>query len=707
MFTANYDSILVILSYTVAVLASYTALDVSGRIHSAQKNSILWWQAGGAIAMGMGIWSMHFIGMLAFRLPIPLGYDWKITALSLSIAVLASGFALWRINQPQLSRTHLATSAIIMGISIATMHYTGMAAMRMNPAIQYDIPLFIVSVVIAIVAAGAALWIAFNLRKNTRRVRLLRGAASLVMGAAIVGMHYTGMAAANFPLDSVCTAANDGIGPGWLAVVVIVVTLAVLTIALLTSVLDARLESQTAQLARSLAEANSELQKQALHDGLTNLANRSLLEDRLEQMLNKATREKSRFAFMFIDLDGFKAINDSLGHHVGDQLLIAVAARICNSLRAQDTVARLGGDEFVILTEIVDPEDVAPIAGQLVTVIHQPFQIGKHDLRISASIGVAIFPEDGSTSHDLMVNADAAMYFTKGTGRNGYHFFATSMNVNVHHQLQLIQDIHSALEHREFYLNYQPKFSVPTGKITGAEALIRWQHPTRGVIAPNDFIPIAEKTGLIIAIGEWVLNEACRQMREWYEAGHQDWKMAVNLSAVQFRQEGLLDLVKSTLLHHHLPPHCLILEVTESTAMHDVEASLLILDSLVALGVDISIDDFGTGYSSLLYLKRMPASELKIDRGFIHQLAQGTDDAAIVSAIVGLGQSLNLRIVAEGVETESQHNFLTTLGCNTLQGYLMGRPMSPEQFINAIAAISTSTISADAPAISPDLDIQA
>ncbi|HTD02586.1 putative bifunctional diguanylate cyclase/phosphodiesterase [Undibacterium sp.] len=687
MLSAHYESLLVLISLLVAILASYTALDMAGRIDSSRRKGALWWLGGGAVAMGIGIWSMHFIGMLAFRLPIPLGYDLGITFLSLLIAIVASGFALWRIGQPKLPLSHLGSSAVLMGTAIAAMHYTGMAAMRMSPGIQYDPLLFATSVAIAIAASGAALWIAFMLRKNTPNVRLARAGAAVVMGVAIVGMHYTGMAAANFPVGSICRAAVEGVGPGWMSIVVFVVTLAVLTIALLTSVLDARLESQTARLAQSLAAANMELSQQALQDNLTKLPNRTLLEDRLDQVIYKASRSHTRFALMFLDLDGFKAINDSLGHHIGDLLLIEVAQRLRNTLRAQDTVARLGGDEFVVLLEVTDPEDAAPVADKLVTVIGQAFRIQQYDLAVSASIGIAIYPEDGRTRHDLLINADAAMYHTKGAGRNGYHFFETSMNTNAHNQLELMQDLRLALERKEFQLHYQPKFTTSDGTMTGAEALIRWHHPKRGMVTPDSFIPLAEKTGLIIPLGEWVLDEACRQMREWHDLGHRHWKIAVNLSALQFSNENLHELVQCTLARHGLAASCLILEVTESTAMHDVEASLLTLNKLAASGVNISIDDFGTGYSSLLHLKRMPACELKIDRGFINELEHGSDDAAIVAAIVALGRSLNLRIVAEGVETEKQKDFLTTLGCNDLQGYLMGRPMPAGQFIASVEAI--------------------
>ncbi|MBO9537541.1 EAL domain-containing protein [Herbaspirillum sp.] len=687
MLSASYDSLLVAVSLFVAILASYTALDMAERINttnSLQSMAARLWLAGGAVAMGLGIWSMHFIGMLAFRLPIALGYDPWITALSLAIAIVVSGYALWIATRPQLPWRRLLRSALFMGTGIASMHYTGMAAMRMNPGIDYDPLLFIASLAIAIAASGAALWIAFSLRRNTPHVKAARAAASVVMGIAIVGMHYTGMAAANFRAGSVCLAAREGVSPGWLAILIIVVTLAVLTIALLTSVLDARLESRTAKLARSLAEANEELTQMVLHDHLTKLPNRTLLEDRLTQAIHKASRNKGRFALMFMDLDGFKSINDSLGHHIGDRLLVEVAQRLSGVVRAQDTVARLGGDEFVILAELNKPDDAMPVAEKLVEAVNLPFMVEKHELRVSASIGIAIYPDDGNTRHDLVINADAAMYHTKRSGRNGYNFFEPSMNANAHNQLQWLQDLRVALERQQFRLVYQPKFMSPHGPVIGAEALLRWQHPVHGMVSPDEFIALAERSGLIIPIGAWVLDEACRQMSEWRALGYLDWKMSVNLSSLQFNDPHLVDMVRSVLEKHQLPPHCLTLEVTESTAMYDTASSMLTLQKIADLGVDISIDDFGTGYSSLLYLKRLPANELKIDRGFVRDLSAGTEDAAIVSAIVALGRTLNLRIVAEGVETELQQEFLTSVGCDALQGYLMGRPVPPEQFLQAI-----------------------
>jgi diguanylate cyclase (GGDEF)-like protein len=681
MLIGSYSPTLVIISLCVAILASYTALDLSGRIATAKGRAVHLWTAGGAIAMGVGVWSMHFIGMLAFKLPVDLGYDVTITLLSLLIGVLSSGFALWLVSQPQLPAWQLAFGALVMGAGISAMHYTGMAAMRMQPGIDYDPTLFGASLMIAVGASGAALWIAFRLRQHAPFVRLIRGGAAVIMGIAIVGMHYTGMAAARFADGSFCGAAVNGLNGKGLDNLVLITTLAVLSIALLTSILDARLETRTANLAQSLTEANRELTQLALHDTLTGLPNRMLLADRIDQAMSRVQEEGGCFALMFIDLDGFKPVNDAFGHHMGDLLLREVAVRLREDLRSQDTLARIGGDEFVLLVQLTEQIDALNLASRQVGLIARPFRVAEHDLQISASIGIALYPGTGQTASELLMNADAAMYHAKNAGKNGYSFFDASMNSNARKQLQLLQDLRNAVEHQQFSLYYQPKFDAANGHPVGAEALLRWEHPTQGMLLPDKFIELAEKTGLIIPIGEWVLNEACRQMREWYVMGYTGWRIAVNLSAIQFCHAGLVQSVASALARHHLPANSLTLEITETTAMSDADASMTVLQELSEMGVDLSIDDFGTGYSSLMYLKRLPANELKIDRGFVRDLEHDSDDAAIVSAIVALGQALGLRIVAEGVETGSQQDFLTQLGCDSLQGYLLGHPLPAERFM--------------------------
>jgi diguanylate cyclase (GGDEF)-like protein len=680
MFIGNYQASLVIASIVIAIGAAYTALDLANRMHAARGKVLYIWWGAGSCALGFGIWSMHFVGMLSFHLPIPLAYDLTITFVSLLIAILASAFALYRMNQDDVPSLDLLLSSTLIGVSIAGMHYTGMAALKMSPSIQYDLPKVISSVGIAILASFVALWITFKLQRTSNvSVRFLKFCAAILLGIAIAGMHFTGMSAANFPIGSVCTALNNNLSLNseWLAEFVIVITFFVLAMTLLISLIDARHESETNQLIRSLARANDELNELALKDSLTNLANRQLFENQLELYLNRAKREKSKFALLFIDLDGFKLVNDSLGHIVGDSLLKAAALRIKSCMRSQDLIARLGGDEFVALIEISDSQDAASAAAKINSLISSVFNISKNEIQISASIGVAIYPENGTSAHELVLNADSAMYGAKNNGRNGYQLFESVSNSRVHDQLDLVQKLRFALLNGEFYLNYQPKIDARSERIVGIEALIRWNNPEFGLIEPEKFIPIAEKNGLIIKIGEWVLDEACKQMKLWIDQGFEGFTISINLSVVQFRNGAIVNGVRSALQKHNIDPKYLVLEVTETIAMSDLEEGTNVLNQLVSLGVSISIDDFGAGYSSLMYLKKLPAVELKIDRGFINSL-NAEEDAAIVDSIISLGKSLSLKVVAEGVETERQYKLLKEKGCDLLQGFLLGKPMSAD-----------------------------
>lgn len=346
-------------------------------------------------------------------------------------------------------------------------------------------------------------------------------------------------------------------------------------------------------------------------------------------------------------------------------------------MRSQDLIARLGGDEFVALIEISESQDAASAAAKINSLISSVFNISKNEIQISASIGVAIYPENGNSAHELVLNADSAMYGAKNNGRNGYQLFESVSNSRVHDQLDLVQKLRFALLNGEFYLNYQPKFNARSERIVGIEALIRWNNPEFGLIEPEKFIPIAEKNGLIIKIGEWVLNEACKQMKLWINQGFEGFTISINLSVVQFRNGAIVNAVRSALEKHDIDPKYLVLEVTETFAMSDLEEGTNVLNQLVSLGVSISIDDFGAGYSSLMYLKKLPAVELKIDRGFINNL-NTEEDAAIVDSIISLGKSLSLKVVAEGVETEGQYSFLKEKGCDLLQGFLLGKPMSAD-----------------------------
>ena len=429
--TGVYNFQLVALSLIVAIIASYTALELAGRVSQKQGKSFWTWLAGGAVSMGSGIWSMHFIGMLAFHLPIAVAYDAAATILSMAIAIVVSGLALFVVRRPILTAQNITAGATLMGIGISAMHYTGMYAMRMSPPIEYNPPVFIASIIIAIVASLAALWIAFQLRYKGFGVAFLAKLGSAtIMGLAITGMHYTGMAAAEFAPDSICLAVDstNGMQSAALALTIGITTVFILAITLGLSALDAHFAAHTAKLADSLQAANEQLLNLALYDSLTGLPNRMLLDDRMGQAASSAARGGKSFALMFVDLDRFKPVNDSFGHSVGDELLKAVAQRLAGCVRKMDTVARTGGDEFVVLlSEIGDPKDASIVSGKILDELSRPFFIDRQELNISGSIGISVYPRDGKDVNMLKANADVAMYHAKRNGRNSYCFFLPEM----------------------------------------------------------------------------------------------------------------------------------------------------------------------------------------------------------------------------------------------------------------------------------------
>ena len=425
----------------------------------------------------------------------------------------------------------------------------------------------------------------------------------------------------------------------------------------------------------------------AQHDFLTDLPNRVLLNDRLQQAISLARRHGHRIAVLFLDLDRFKHINDSLGHVIGDQLLQAVARRLTACLRRSDTVGRQGGDEFVVvLSELDLPENAARSAAKLLAALTPPYRVGLHDLHVPMSIGVSIYPDDGEDAATLINNADTAMYQAKENGRNNYQFFRQEMIVRAVERQFIEGGLRVALDRQELSLHYQPKVDLRTGAIVGVEALLRWQHPDRGFIPPAQFVPIAEDSGLILPIGRWVLREACRQSRAWLDAGLPPMPMAVNISAIEFRSQDFIDSIRTVLQETKLEPQCLELELTESVLMKYAESTVSMLKALKSIGVQLAVDDFGTGYSSLSYLSQFPVDSLKVDQSFVQEISSKANDAVIVSAVISMGNSLKKRVIAEGVETREQLEFLTTAGCEEAQGYYFSAPMVAEQFAALLEA---------------------
>ncbi len=430
--------------------------------------------------------------------------------------------------------------------------------------------------------------------------------------------------------------------------------------------------------ARKVAEER--VQFLAYYDALTGLPNRTLLQDRLATALAGARRRKDKVALLFLDLDRFKLINDSLGHSFGDLLLQEVAQRLKKWAREQDTVARLGGDEFlIVLTGVKNIADAAVAADRMMKSMTTGFVVQGRPLSITCSLGISVFPEHGTNSETLIKNADAAMYFAKENGRNTFRFFAKDLSAQAVERLTLENSLRPALEKKEFFLMYQPQVDIDTGGIIGLEALLRWHHPNLGLVSPDRFIQIAENIGLIVPIGEWVLRTACCQAREWQDKGLPAVTVAVNISAIQFRQEGFCKLIRRVLDETGLAPQCLELELTESLLLENADLMLSVVQELKAMGLTLAIDDFGTGYSSLSYLKHFPVSKIKIDRSFIRDVAGNPDDAAITTAIISMAKSLNLKVIAEGVEDDAQMSFLRTQRCDEIQGYYFSKPLAVDK----------------------------
>ncbi|MDN5754113.1 MAG: EAL domain-containing protein, partial [Nitrosospira sp.] len=417
----------------------------------------------------------------------------------------------------------------------------------------------------------------------------------------------------------------------------------------------------------------------AQFDTLTELPNRNLFLDRLRQAMEHAQRDRARIGVVFVDLDRFKIVNDTMGHGIGDQLLIQVAQRLQQCARSGDTVARLGGDEFAfILSDLSQTEDAALVAEKVIIALSQSFELEEQEVYISASLGIGVYPGDGADAESLLRNADTAMFQAKQHGPAMYQFYLPHMNECAAARLKMDTQLRGALARREFVLHYQPKASLTSGEITGFEALLRWQHPARGLVPPLQFISVLEDTGLIVSVGEWVVRTVCEQIGKWQGQGLVPHPISINLSARQFQQRDLDAVIGKTLEITGIDPHLLEFELTESVLMKEVEAAAAALQNLKAFGVQISMDDFGTGYSSLVYLKRFPLDVLKIDRAFIRDVTTDPDDAAIAVAMIKLAHSLGLRVVAEGVETRAQLDFLIEHDCDEMQGYYFSKPLPPE-----------------------------
>lgn len=677
MIHMSYDYAMVAGSAVAAVIVCYIAVTLEQLIHNNDtsfSHKMLLVLSG--MIFGLAIWVMHFVGMLACHLPEGYHFDPGLTFFSYVIAALASTFAVWLTTRETLPMGRLILGSILMGLGIAGMHYTGMLGLIVpSMTIHYDATLVIFSVLVAICGSGLSFRLLFKFKQAFQNRWMLKIAVSFMLAFSIVGMHYIGMAAASFhPVDeSMMDYSTLHEGQGVLLFVIVFVTCAVLLVSFLVAILELRLEERNQQLIRM----NKELENLALQDNLTKLPNRLFLLDYTTTLFaHHQHHSQQKIAFIYIDLDRFKAVNDAFGHHVGDELLVQLSHRLHNMLAHNQKLIRIGGDEFLLVLEEFSPERLEEVTHRVLKAIQDGFVISGKEINISASLGVVYFPDHGTDLHDLLINADAAMLQAKEQGRNTYCVFNYSRDQQevARSQSKLINDLYRAVEEEQFVLFYQPKFTSEF-KICGVEALIRWKHPNLGLLAPNMFIEGAEQTGLIIRMGYWALEEACKQIQVWQKRMRPFCPIAVNLSAVQFEHKALVETLRTLIDRYQINPANLMIEITESTAMHHIDVSIRTFERLRNLGIGLAIDDFGTGHSSFLYLKNLPVDELKIDREFIRNLTPNSKDEIILESIIVLAKRLGLTVTAEGVETQKQADILKRLGCQQLQGYLLGMPL--------------------------------
>ena len=676
MLNISWDPVLIAISYLVAFIASFVALDSAGKIPLSSRKAALFWRIAGGVTLGIGIWSMHFIGMLSMQMPMMMSYDLWLTLASLGVAVVASATALnIAVAGKKLSPFRLIFATAILSAGVVSMHYIGMAALMLDGSIIWDSRLVGLSVVIAVVASGTALWLAFRLRDKHKGVFIDRILAAFVMGAAICAMHYTGMSAAQF--QEMAHTLPGGIGELGLSIWVSVTTLCLLGVMLIISLIDSH--RRTSRLTDNLHQLNRQLELQARFDALTGLANRHQMDLRMQDCLRSALLSKKTFAVIFLNVDHFKRVNDTWGHSVGDELLITVAQRITARLTLEMTLARLGGDAFILLVPECDDDRLNALVTALLEDVRRPLSVCGHTLSTTISAGVSLYPQDGETLHELKLKADAALHRVKEEGRNGWAIYRAEMSTAIPAKPGFLQELSQALERDQFELWYQPTWHAGEKTIHGFEALLRWRHPEQGVVLPNLFIPSLEQTGLIIPVGNWDIEAACRQLHFWTEQGFSQWTLSLTLSPIQFEQPDIFQIISSMLEKYSLSPSRLILEVTESTALKNLDRSIELLNAFNHAGIVVSIDDFGTGYSNLLMLSVLPAKELKIDRSFVTSMLENEKSYKLVETIISIARTMEMNVVAEGIETEEQQAVLTRLGCDYLQGYLFSRPLPAEQ----------------------------
>jgi diguanylate cyclase (GGDEF)-like protein len=675
--------------FLIGMAGAALLLHVLRKVRSQDWVVALSWGVGGAIAVGTALWLLQFVAWrdahpqaTALLHAAPLLAAWCVAVAGMSLAVFAGrAWPSARAANPWVSLSLVATWLavfVMMGLSLGPA--PRWSELATGPSLA--------AVALALLGAAIALPMLNGPgRRMTRRSLGPRALGMSVLALALVAAQMLGLQAVPVPAVA---AASQALGGDTIdermAALLGTFSAFVVVMGLVCAIVDSRTGRRAQKLAGSLQSANRRLRELAFSDALTGLPNRLHFEEQLDATLARVGRSSAAMAVFFIDLDGFKAVNESFGHAAGDDVLREVGQRLQHQAREGDSVARVGGDEFLLLlNEPGSHEGAAQAAQQALHALMAPYRLpGGTEVRLSCSIGIAVFPDHGPTSR-LITHADAAMFAVKRTGGSTYAFFDPRMGLDGGDQLELQTDLRQAIERGELALYYQPKIDARSRECTGVEALVRWQHPVRGAVGPTELIAVAERFGLIGTIGQWVIDQACSQMRAWEDQGLR-LRVAVNLSAQQLRQDDLVQRVRRAFELHRIDPTLFTFEITESVAMEDTQATMRAFAQLARAGVALAIDDFGTGHSSLAYLRTLPARQLKIDRSFVADLGISGDAMAVVDAVIRLAHALGLRVVAEGVETERQSEILATLGCDELQGYLFARPMAADELVRWVGA---------------------
>lgn len=691
LIDCSHNLFLVALAYGVACAACFATLDIADRVIQvdALKSRRLW-KALGALCLAGGVWAMHFISMLAFQAPLKIAYDLSITLISLLIVLITALVAMRALTVPELTLRRCLISAVVMGVGISVMHYLGMSAMRSTATQYYEPRMFALSILVAVLSSIALLTLPRHLRQyNGMFHQMFRYAVSLLLGAGLLTMHLMGMKA----LRLVIPEGTELHGPATensqqLGLTIAAIALLIIAGSISAAMADKKLQGKEHDLQRvnalltQLDQARVSLQQVAHYDPLTNLINRRGFNQIFAEKLQEHTYNNGMLAVMFLDIDHFKRINDSLGHDAGDELLKVIADRIRGATRVQDVVARFGGDEFCILLSIPDYEEARHLAHRVMQKMKETIALAGRRMVMTTSIGIAVFPRDGSTCDELLKHADLALYQSKDKGRNGVNFFNPALKTKASLELQLEEELRNALrEGTGLQVYYQPIVDMRTGHVAKLEALVRWNHPHHGLLVPACFIGIAEANGLIAELDNWVLRRACHDLRTLHQEGLEQLIISVNCSALTLGRNELVEEVERAMADADAAPGRLELEVTENALMGNISNTILMLKHIRSLGVSLSIDDFGTGYSSLAYLKRLPLDTLKIDRSFIIDIPQSPQDMEIVQAILVMAHTLRLKVVTEGVETQAQLEFLRQFGSDYVQGYMFSRPQPLERIL--------------------------